>query len=91
MSYCKYSEEWIINSILYILNNPVSALLCDHPSEYAWSSYHFLFHRQNSLAKHIEIDTSLIYKHFKNRIELDEAIKNCISIKSECQYNKDVA
>lgn len=79
MSYCKYSEEWIINSMLYIMNNPVRAFICSHPSEYIWSSYNFLFHRQNTIAKYIQIDTSLIYRHFKNRSELDEAIKNCPS------------
>jgi len=79
MSYCKYSEEWIINSMLYIMNNPVRAFICSHPSEYIWSSYNFLFHRQNTIAKYIQIDTSLIYRYFKNRRELDEAIKNCLS------------
>lgn len=90
MSYCKYSEEWRLNSLLYILNNPVNAGICFFPSDYAWSSYHFVFHRKNHMANYIQIDTSLIYKHFKNSKELDEAIKKITPAESSNSKTKSI-
>ena len=74
MSTNKRSREWALNSVLYILNNPIKAGLCSKPKDYRWSSYHFYFERRNSLIKYIEIDTTFVEGNFKNREDLDSSI-----------------
>lgn len=73
-SVCKYSDVWKINSMLYILQNPLAAEICKHPADYKWSSYNFHFNGKSPLRKHIQVDTHLIDNHFKTRKELDTAI-----------------
>lgn len=51
MSYSKLTEEWRINSILYILTNPVKAGICNYAGEYKWSSYNLLFPSTKTLVK----------------------------------------
>lgn len=75
-SACKYSNEWILKSILYILNNPIKARLCKHPSEYLWSSYHLYFGKKHQLQKYINIDIDLINRIFHGKDTLDDAIIN---------------
>lgn len=73
-SVCKYSDAWKIDSMLYILQNPLAAGICKHPADYKWSSYNFHFNRKSPLIKHIHLDTSLMDKHFENIKKLDSAI-----------------
>lgn len=73
-SVCKYSDEWKIDSMLYILQNPLAADICKHPADYKWSSYNFHFNRKPPLKKHIQIDTSLMDKCFVTNKKLDSAI-----------------
>ena len=75
-SACKYSDEWILNSNLYILNNPLKAGICNHPSEYKWSSYNFHHNRSNPLSSMIDVDTEFVDSIFKTKGELDNAIIN---------------
>lgn len=76
-SSCKFSNKWISDSILYILANPVKAGMCNQPWEYEWSSYKFYFsHGSCHLSKFIDVDTSIMKEHFKDRNSLDLAIKN---------------
>ncbi|HBY01150.1 MAG TPA: hypothetical protein DEG92_01140 [Rikenellaceae bacterium] len=75
-SACKYSDEWVLNSNLYILNNPIKAGICKHPSEYKWSSYHFHHNRPNPLSSIIDVDTGFVDSIFKTKEELDNAIIN---------------
>lgn len=74
----KSSEEWVLKSMLYILQNPISARICKHPKEYPWSSYHSYFTRgyikYNPINKYLNIDKTFIYKHFHNIHEFDRAI-----------------
>lgn len=88
MSYCKFSEKWIVNSILYILNNPVKALMCKRPADHLWSSYHFIFRSKNPLANYIDIDNSIIRNHFKSCNDLDRALLANISSIDEQTYNE---
>jgi len=73
-SVCKYSDEWKIDSMLYILQNPLAAEICKHPADYKWSSYSFHFNGKSPLRKHLQVDTILIDNHFKTRKEFDTAI-----------------
>ena len=73
-SACKYSAEWITESKLYILQNPVKAGICEHPSQYKWSSYRFHFKQHNPLRSIIDIDTSELDKEFKTKAGLDKAL-----------------
>ncbi len=78
-SACKYSNEWITNSILYILHNPIKARICTHPSEYLWSSYHFYLGKRHQLQKYINIDINSINRInwiFLEKNTLDDAIIN---------------
>jgi REP element-mobilizing transposase RayT len=73
-SVCKYSDDWKIDSMLYILQNPLAADLCKHPADYKWSSYHYHFKRKSPLMKYVQVDTSLMDKYFTTNIKLDSAI-----------------
>lgn len=84
MSYCKFSDEWRLKSILYIIENPIKAGICTHPNDYIWSSYHKIFndkiHRENNtiykrINESLKIDNSFIIEHFKNIDELDAGIE----------------
>ena len=75
-SACKYSEKWILDSILYILNNPVKSKICKHPSEYLWSSYSQYFSDCSPLNKYIRVDKFFIREQFKNIYALDKAVIN---------------
>lgn len=91
-SFCKYSDEWRLNSILYILSNPVNADICSRAEEYEWSSYNLMYHQKCSIRKYIDIDTSFIYSHFTTRKELDLAIAGFIkSHKAESAIKKTSA
>jgi len=87
MSSCKYTDEWLEKSVIYILNNPIKASVCTNPRYYLWSSYHFYFGRRNPLAKYIEVDTSFVEERFKNRDALDLAIASEISFDFERHDN----
>lgn len=77
-SFCKYSDEWRLNSILYILSNPVNADICSRAEEYEWSSYNLMYHQKCSIRNYIAIDTSFIYSHFSTRKDIDLAIAGFI-------------
>ena len=88
-SACKYSDIWIENSILYILNNPLKSRICKHPSEYLWSSYHFHFSKRNPLEKYIKIDTEFLNRIYPDRKSLDNAIINYKSDLAEIRERGD--
>ena len=88
-SACKYSDKWIENSIIYILNNPLKSRICKHPSEYLWSSYHFHFSKRNSLEKYIKIDTEFLNRLYPDRKSLDNAIINYKSDLAEIRERGD--
>jgi REP element-mobilizing transposase RayT/DNA-binding transcriptional regulator YiaG len=73
-SSCKYTNTWIADSLLYILQNPISAKICQHPEEYQWSSYHFHYQQKNPLKKFIEVDTTLLENAYCSKYLLDKAI-----------------
>jgi REP element-mobilizing transposase RayT len=74
----RISDVWIMNSMLYILQNPLSAGICNHPKEYTWSSYHSYFTRSNAkpnpINKYLNIDKTFIYDRFKSLQDFDKAI-----------------
>lgn len=73
-SICKHTETWKIDSMLYILQNPLAAGICQHPADYQWSSYNFHFNGNSQLKKYISIDTSLIDSHFKTKAIFEKAV-----------------
>ncbi|MFA6335731.1 MAG: transposase [Bacteroidales bacterium] len=73
-SACKFTEPWIIDNSLYILQNPLRAEICRHPSDFKWSSYSFHFQGHSPLRKYITVDTSFLDNHFQTRYFLDKAI-----------------
>lgn len=66
LSASKKKTEWVIETSLYILQNPVKANICIHPADYRWSSCRCHFKQFNSFTKHIHVDTSLCDSYFKS-------------------------
>jgi len=75
-SACKYTDESVVESIMYILCNPVKAGMCSHPGEYLWSSYDAYFNSRSPILKYIDIDTELIRTIFKTKKEFESAVLN---------------
>lgn len=70
----KRNEEWIVNSMLYILQNPLATGVYKHPKDFFWSSYQFHFNSRAPLKRHISVDTEFLDSHFSRKIYLDRAI-----------------
>lgn len=74
----KRTREWMIDSMLYILQNPIKAGICKHPKDYKWSSYHFHFQQydktSNPLNSVIDINTSFIDQEFTTKSNLAKAV-----------------
>lgn len=73
-SSCKYTDESIIESIMYILCNPVRAGICSKPGEYEWSSFDAYFNSKSPILKYIDIDTELVKSIFKTKKEFESAL-----------------
>jgi len=74
-SSCKFSNEWAIDSMIYILKNPVKAKICLNAADYKWSSYGFHFNGKTPLKRFIDVDTSLVDNYFGSKDFFDEAIR----------------
>lgn len=70
----KLSAEMQIDSMLYILQNPIRADMCSKPDGYKWTSYRFHFGLNTNLRYHIEVDTSQIDRHLGSLKNLNSAI-----------------
>lgn len=72
----KFSNESIVESIFYILCNPVKAGMVMTPKDYKWCSYKFHYNSyRNPLQKYIQVDTSFINNIYVKRSEFENAIK----------------
>ncbi len=82
-SACKRSEEWVLESCAYIMQNPVKARLCARAEEYRWSSAVLHFPGRNCRDKKekrisevlggaIDVDTSLVDSYFESYEEFLE-------------------
>jgi len=67
--------KWQIDSLLYILNNPVAAGICGAHYCYEFCSYRFHTKRGSNLKSVIEIDTSFVTQNFKNLADLKSALQ----------------
>ena len=76
-SACKRSDEWVLSSGVYILQNPVVAGMCSKIENYRWSSASMHFKDENKfipigyrwhlqLCSVIEVDTSYVDRYFNN-------------------------
>lgn len=71
----KYTKESIVESIFYILNNPVKAGMVQSPKDYKWSSFKFHYQNyRNPLKKIIQVETNFMNSIYKSRSEFDNAI-----------------
>jgi len=73
-SSCKFSTERIIDNKLYILQNPLEENMCNHPSDYKWSSYKFHFGQKTHLSKYIQLNTKPIDNFYKSIGAFNKAI-----------------
>lgn len=76
-SACKTSENWVLETCAYIMQNPVKAGMCGKVEFHRWSSatFHFKDERKHYyigkghfqlLSDTIEVDTSFVDKYFEN-------------------------
>lgn len=72
----KYTKESLVESVLYILCNPVKAGMVLTPKDYKWSSFKFHYQNyRNPLKKIIEVDTTFLNSIYKSRREFDKAVE----------------
>lgn len=57
------SDEYLMNVVRYVHNNPVKAMITDEPSNYEWSSYKTYIARSHTPAM------TFVWKLFNSRIE----------------------
>lgn len=86
-SSCKYTDESIVDSIMYILSNPVRAGIVSHAGEYIWSSYDMYFNSRCLNSKYIEVDTDIIRSIFKTKKEFETGVRD-YTLKIEKIRNK---
>lgn len=89
MSYCKFSDEWRLNSIFYILANPVKAGMCRSVKDYQWSSYHLMYMNRALVRNHINLETSFIYSNYKTIECFDNALDKYIEAQDILRSNND--
>lgn len=73
-SVCKHTDAWKIDSMLYILQNPLSAKICQYPAEFKWSSFNLHFNGKSPLKKYISIDSSLVDSCYRSKKKLEDAV-----------------
>lgn len=83
--YQKQYNSWKIDTILYILNNPIEARICKCHKDYHFSSYKLHTGQKTSLANIIVIDNRLIEENFRDITQFKEALKD------KLKYQKSVA
>ncbi len=83
--YEKEITTWQIDSLLYILNNPIEARICKCHKNYIYSSYRQHIGMTSSLNTIIKVDNSLIKTNFKNLKDFKEALKD------KLKYQQSVA
>ena len=92
-SACKKSDEWVLHTALYILQNAVKAGLCSKIENYRWSSavLHFMDSKKHipigylqylNLCGAISVDTSFVDSLFKDYKEFLEYMNNCPIVKA---------
>ena len=81
----KQYEVWQIDTIFYILNNPLEANMCKRHNQYPFTSYKLHIGAKTSLSTIIKIDNSLIEKHFADADDFKKVLKE------KLQYQRDVA
>lgn len=92
-SACKRSDEWVLYTSLYILQNPVKAGICDKIENYRWSSAAMHFCNENkyipigyrqylNLSGAISVDTSFIDGFFKENKEFLDYMNNSPVVKA---------
>ena len=82
-SACKHTEEWVLQTSAYILQNPVKAGMCSKVEFYRWNSAAFHFREEEKvihigkghfklLSEFIEVDTNFVDSYFKGYKEFIE-------------------
>ena len=77
----KYSDEDILESIMYIVSNPLRANICKAPKDYKWSSFLSYFNINNSLQNIIQVDSAFIESIFESKEEFERSLNG---------YNADI-
>lgn len=61
----KASVDYQLDTLYYIINNPILSGMCIRPGGYLYSSYLFYTKHGTFLSQFIDVDTSLIFDHDK--------------------------
>jgi len=73
--YEKKRLDWQIDTLLYIMNNPVMAGLCKSAGGFYFSSYAFYTKKKTRLSHFITIDASLVSEHFETLKDFKHALE----------------
>lgn len=77
----KYSDKDILESIMYIISNPVRANICKKYEDFKWTSFECYFNKNNPFRRIIEIDTDFVESLFETKTDFIRSLNN---------YNADV-
>lgn len=84
VNHAKDYELWKIDTLLYILNNPLEAGICSRHKDFIFSSYKLHVGLPSPIQEIIHIDNSLVTKYFKNKQQFKSALK------AKLKYQKNV-
>lgn len=69
----------IRENLSYILCNPVTDKICQHPWEYKWSSYLCYFEKKPCfLSKYLDIDKTMVESIFNDKISLNQYVSEYV-------------
>lgn len=76
INFIKDYELWQIDTLFYILNNPLEAGICKRHKDYFFSSYKLNIQEPTALQDIIDIDNSLLIKHFSSTAQFKKALNH---------------
>lgn len=88
INFIKDYELWQIDTLFYILNNPLEAGICKRHKDYFFSSYKLNTNESTALNNIISTDNSLIIKHFKNTAQFKAALRQKLNYQKSTAHIK---
>lgn len=88
INFIKDYDLWQIDTLLYILNNPLEAGICKRHKDYFFSSYKLNIEVPTALADIISIDNSLLKKHFKSVAQFKKALSHKLRFQKSTAHIK---
>lgn len=87
-AFCKTRTDWQVDTLLYILNNPVEAGICQSPGNYRYSSYYFYTDKRIKLRQVIRVDPSLALENFESHGHFKEMLSTKMAYQAKMKSIK---